>query len=324
MKCTLLLLALLLLTSCATVLNEDSRLIYFYSSKNLEKIKVKDSIYELPVQLNLARSKEDLKVVMVTDSTDLTYTIKAERDKKFLYLNLTGVLFAPVNYAVDLTNHKRFAYPKSVYLDPLSADGMLHEGVGLGREKRGKRRYFRYEPDTEKGDLFFYGTFSPINYMSFDLPDVSTRRSGTGIGLGEIGASFYYTSTDYISLGVGAYSTVAFIPVFNRNILYAYTIKVANFHQFNRLNVGYGVFFGGSKNKVETRAYNYNEELDSLEEGRHTTVGLVGSVNFEVIKNFHVGVSYKPSLYRVSVPKKKVSNHLLSLELTYKLKLRGK
>ncbi|WHT38676.1 hypothetical protein QNH98_17040 [Myroides sp. mNGS23_01] len=56
----------------------------------------------------------------------------------------------------------------------------------------------------------------------------------------------------------------------------------------------------------------------------HNTVGLLAAVNVEVVKNFHVGLSYKPSLYRVSAPKGHVNNHLLSLELTYKLKLRGK
>ena len=311
-------------TSCATILNKKEHSVYFYSQKNTETIRVKDAVYELPVHVQVQRAKEDLKVVLVTDSIDLNYTIKAELNKRFLYLNLTGVLFAPANYAIDLTNHKRFAYPKRVYLDPLSADGMVNAGRGLGGEKRGKRRYFRYEPDTKKGDIFFTGTFLPFNYMSLDLPEVSERKTGGGVGFGEVGFSYYYSDRNYISVGGGAYSTIFYISLLNKTILYAYTVKVANFHQFNRLNVGYGVFFGGSRNKVETRAINYDEKVDVVEEGRHTTVGLVGSVNFEVIKNFHVGVSYKPSLFRVSAPKKKISDHLLSVELTYKLNLRRK
>ncbi|MGS4344609.1 hypothetical protein ACKUSY_03210 [Myroides odoratus] len=313
-----------MLTSCATILNKEEHSVYFYSQKNNETIRVQDSLYNLPVLVQVQRAKEDLKVAMRTDSIDLNYTIKAELDKKFLYLNATGVLFAPANYLVDLTTSKRFAYPKSIYLGPLNADGMAEEGRGLGREKRGKRRYFRYEPDTEKGDVFFYGTLSPINYMSLDLPEVSERKTGAGVGLGEVGFSYYYSNRNYLSVGVGAYSTIFLIPIFNKTILYAYTVKIANFHQFNRLNIGYGVFFGGSKNKVETKAINYDETIDSVEEGRETTVGLVGNINFEVIKNFHVGVSYKPSIYRVSVPKMKVNNHLLNIELTYKLNLRRK
>ncbi|WP_060873493.1 hypothetical protein [Myroides odoratus] len=322
MKCTLLLLALLLLTSCATVLNEDSRLIYFYSSKNLEKIKVKDSIYELPVQLNLARSKEDLKVVMVTDSTDLNYTIKAHLDNKFLALNLTGLVFAPVNYAVDLTNHRRFEYPRTVYLDPMMADGMpiIQEEQML----KHRNKYINYKPNTKKGDIYFYGTFTPFNYMSFDIPGVlrEQKQEALGNGGGEVGFLYYYGANSYLSIGAGGYTSFMLLPILEDFLLYAYTIKVANFHQINRLNLGYGVFWGRNQNREDISENGYNRE--DIKVSSHNTVGLLAAVNFEVAKNFHVGLSYKPSLYRVSAPKGHVNNHLLSLELIYKLKLRGK
>lgn len=320
MKYFALLLLVLLLTSCATVLNKDLRSVYFYSQKNVETIKVKDSIYELPVQLNLPRAKEDLKVVMMTDSTDLNYTIKSQLDNKFIALNLTGLIFAPVNYAVDLTNHRRFEYPRIVYLDPMMADGMP-----LIEEQMPKRinKYMGYKPNTKKGEIYFYGTFTPYSYMSLDIPDVDDRQEGIGSGLGEIGFSYYYSNTSYLSVGAGLNTTIRILPILNDFILYAYTIKLANFHQINRLNVGYGVFWARNQRSEDVEVIGHGDK-DYVKINSHNTVGLVAAANVEVLKNFHIGLSYKPSLYRVSAPKGHVNNHLLSLELTYKLRLRSK
>lgn len=322
MKYLCLLVFLLMLTSCATVLNENHQSVYFYTSKNVEHIKLKDSVYELPVRINVPRAKEELKVVVVTDSTDLNYTIQSELSDRFRYLNLTGVFFAPVNYAVDLTNNRRFEYPKMVYLDPMKADGVLQDSSIKIADFSRNRKYSSYEPDTQKGDIYFYLTISPFSYLNVELPEANRKNEGVGTGFGEVGFSYYYTNRNYLSVGAGANTTMIIFPLYENNV-YAYTIKLANFHQFNRLNVGYGVFWGRNENKEYD--YDKNEIVeDPTIESSHSTVGLVAAVHFEVARNFHVGFSYKPSLYRISSPKKSINNHLLSVELTYKLRLRNK
>ena len=318
MKCTLLLLALLLLTSCATVLNEDSRLIYFYSSKNLEKIKVKDSIYELPVQLNLARSKEDLKVVMVTDSTDLNYTIKAHLDNKFLALNLTGLVFAPVNYAVDLTNHRRFEYPRIVYLDPMMADGMPIKEEEYFSNRRDK--YLNGKVGDKKGRLYLFGTIIPFNYTSLAIPGLVGTQKGIGTGVGELGFTYYHSKRSYLNLGAGLTTRMIFFPIVATGYSTAYTLTLSNFHQLDYLHLGYGAFWGHTRNSEDVGKNNHEMIVDN----NHYTVGVMVAAHLEVAKNFYIGFSYKPSLYRVSTPKEWVSNHVFNLELTYKLKLLGK
>lgn len=319
MKYTLLFLLPLFLTSCATILNKDSKPVYFYSQKNDETIKVKDSTYNLPVQLNLPRAKEDLQVVMVTDSTDLNYTIKAQLDKKFLGLNLIGLVMAPVNYAVDLTNHRRFEYPRIVYLDPMRADGMPTRQEEYGSNKR-RDKHFNRVPEAKKGNLYLFGTFIPLNYTYLDIPGVDGVRSEMGTGVGEVGFNYYYSNRSYLSLGAGLTTRMFLFPILIEGYSLAYTISLSNFYQIDALHLGYGAFWGHTENREDV---DQNDRVDR-KHNSHNTIGVMLAAHVEIGRNFYVGLSYKPSLYRVSAPKEWVSNHIVNLELTYKLKLRGK
>lgn len=332
MRNALLLLLALTLTSCATVFNKKSQVVYLYSTTNKESVKVRDSIYKLPLRLEVLRAKTDLNVTLLTDSIALDYTVKSNIDPKIIY-NLGGLIFAPIGFAVDLTNPKRFVYEKKIYLDPKDEKRVIGERsrhrIVYKFPKSGPRiktnreanTYFKDTMDTKKGDIYFYGTIALMNYLSFDLPKGGGRPSGYGYGYGGLGFSYYYTDKNYVSLGIGANSSIKFLPVFNDFILGAYTVKLENFHQFNRFNIGYGVFRGSNEYMVENEDYHHNVfKLKS----KQKVVGLVLSANLEVIKNLHVGLSYKSSLYEVGASKGWINNHAVSLEVMYKLRLRRK
>lgn len=323
MRYSLVLLLALTLTSCATVFNKKNQAIYLYSTTNKESVKVQDSVYKLPLRLEVLRSKKDMEVTLLTDSVALDYTVKSTVDGKIVY-NLGGLMFAPIGFVIDLTNPKRFVYPKQIYLDPNEDDRVI-DGSKKRKQKVEKMKYrvdkyFAYKPDTKKGDIYFNGTLALFNYLSFDLPKDGGKPTGFGMGYGGVGFSYYYTDKNYLSLDLTANNNIAFLPLFNDRILGSYTVKLENHHQFNRFTVGYGIFSGSNEFLVEEGDYNSVFDLES----KQKVVGLVLSTNLELIKNLHLGFSYKPALYEVGASKGWINNHVVSLEIMYKLRLRRK
>lgn len=112
MKYVLLVFAVLVLTSCATILNKEQQALHFYTDTNSESLKIKDVVYSLPTDVHITRSKENLTVNLLTDSLAVEYTILSEDDPVFLM----GNIFIPFGYIVDLKSDKRFCYKSKVYL----------------------------------------------------------------------------------------------------------------------------------------------------------------------------------------------------------------
>ncbi len=108
---------LLLLTSCATLLEEKTYDLDITTNLSHAKVKVYDSIYKLPNKVNVRRSNEDLELTLISDSLFLDYKVRSSLNPTFLYLNMAGLQFAPLGYAVDFTNKKRFYYGESIHLD---------------------------------------------------------------------------------------------------------------------------------------------------------------------------------------------------------------
>ena len=113
----LLMVAGLLCTSCATILKKKTYNVKVTSDLEHAQVKVADSIYMLPAKIKLERSNKELDITLISEELNIDYKVKPSPDPVFLYVNLSGTLFAPLNYAVDFTNHKRFYYGKKIHLD---------------------------------------------------------------------------------------------------------------------------------------------------------------------------------------------------------------
>jgi hypothetical protein len=93
--------------SCATIFTKKSYELELNSYSNT-KVQVYDSIYKLPTKLNVIRSKNNLPIILISDSLNKEFILKPSISPKFLYGNLSFVHFAPIGYLIDLTTVKRF------------------------------------------------------------------------------------------------------------------------------------------------------------------------------------------------------------------------
>lgn len=136
MKYVYLIFTVLALSSCATVMNEKVQMIHFYSDTNKENLKIKDSIYSLPLDIQIPRSREDLKVDVLTDSRAVEYTVLSEQDPLFVF----GNIIFPLGYIVDLNSDKRFYYKETIYLDYNNNTKFLGSKAAVYSKKRKSMR----------------------------------------------------------------------------------------------------------------------------------------------------------------------------------------
>ena len=111
----LLILSLLILTSCATIINSpDTKVRFFSREGTIPFILNNDSahIYHTDTVVRIQRSKEPLRVSIVGDSLPKTrYTVDSQLSSSYAIGNLF-TYFA--GYLIDLTNPKMYTYPGNI------------------------------------------------------------------------------------------------------------------------------------------------------------------------------------------------------------------
>jgi hypothetical protein len=137
----------LTLTSCATIFTKKSYDLKIDSSVH-GKVEIKDSVYKLPATVKVKRSKEDLTIKLIADTTTTHYTIRSAPNTHFVFFNLLWFELCPIAYLVDLTNQKRFYYGKSVYLNPYDTVRIIRPSAF-----KGFKNYFNKEYDGNKGKI---------------------------------------------------------------------------------------------------------------------------------------------------------------------------
>ncbi len=316
-----------LLTSCSTLLNHKTYKVNVSSNAPNAKVRVYDSIYDLPSKVEVERSKKELELELITDTEILNYKVKPVWDPKFVFVNLSGFIFAPVNYAVDLTNPKRFYYRKSIFLDTNDTIRTITpERITKGLEN-GFKRYFSTELSRQKGDLYVHLGLPFVNGFKFK-PEFEGSVNIVGMMGFTAGLDYYHTNKQFLSLRLSAVEDYnAPIPITDTpsetlNMpLSSVFVSLSNNHQFNRLSVGYGVAF--ARNMWE---FVYKKEYQFIimenKKSAHNAIGLVVPVHFTVFDNFNIGAIYRPTFYTFGHSTKFQYEHLLSLEFSYKVRIR--
>ena len=100
-------------TSCATLVLKKDYEVQISSNISEAKAEIQDSIYDLPAEIRIKRSKEDLAIKLFNDSLEKDFVVKAAPNGTFLYANLIYYPIFPLVYGIDFTNPKRFYYGKT-------------------------------------------------------------------------------------------------------------------------------------------------------------------------------------------------------------------
>lgn len=303
---------LLCLTSCATIFNSKEYQLKIHSNNTKAQAKVYDSIYKLPADVAVKRSKDDLKVTLITDSLNKEFTVKSRLSPEFRWGNIAMPIM-PIGYVTDLTNPKRFYYGKEIMLNDNDTVNIINEDL--------KKRY-----TTEKGqfNLLISIPYGNLFYMQPQNESSKTQAGFFGIS---IGAEYYYRDTKYVKFTAG--SSIDFLAPVPAPVTYdgaAEFITVYNFaltdnYRLNRFTLGYGLNYGIYKWRLNNNEYIFPSTVNEPRTRINHGLGIATNVYYQFSKAFFLGVVYNPT-FITTYPKTEFNyQHVISLELQWKIKL---
>ncbi|WP_298515446.1 hypothetical protein [uncultured Kordia sp.] len=315
-----LILTSVLFSSCSTILKSKTYTLKVTSDLENAKVKTKDSIYELPSYIKVERSKNDLNLTLVSDTLSLDYAVKSSPHQTFVFWNLIGTIVAPLYYAIDLTNDKRFHYGDHVYLNSKDTIRVLKPPF-----LKSWKDFFAEKHPRSKGDFNVSISIPYVNSFSYNL-DGFGNRSSTGFFGASAGLEYFYKSNKYIGVKyAGAIDFFVPIPVSpggeTRERFSTTFFEVTDNFKFGRLNVGYGLNYTHN-------TWRFKEEIDTENEfdviRKSKSFGITANTYFQLGRSFFIGVIYRPTFYTIKPTTGFQYEHLISLDFAWKIPLRKK
>lgn len=287
-----------LLSSCATLLNGKHTKVKVYTPEPTSII-VKDTtdiVYDsksTKTVLHLERSKEDVEILVDGHSLILDSRLSGT-----FWLNLSGAvnLYGLVGFIIDMTNSKRFAYQKIIYVQPTDSIPIIYS----------------YRPQNHKGEVHF-NLAGPLAINGFRYQPFNGRppeRSGGMWGY-KVGVDYYHAPRQYFNFTFKTGTNIVFLrPTTDMG---AINMSLSNNHKIKRLALGYG--FNYALNIV-----NFNTPDGRTI--RHTethNLGLVFSSYYQTGINFYIGMDYRPTFIRLGDLQPSQYEHVIGLDFIWKI-----
>lgn len=312
MKQTLIILAIsLLFTSCATILNRNWINSTIYTTAPSVIVFNTDTVKTIgnKAQLKLEREKKIVEIIAITDSLEKKVLINPKSSIAFysnIYFNYG------IGMLVDRANPKRYTYPHRIYINSSDTIG----------------RSFGHGHANNKGELLLHLSLPYIN--SFHLtPENEGTKTNTGFWGFTAGLDYYHSKNQFINFSVSAV-TDFFVPVpaavdisGEYELMASKYLSISNNHKIRRFSLGYGLSY--SRNFW---AFIYSDRFGAPPPSRdpvnknNITLGLIFPSYFQIGENFNIGVVYRPTFYRPDLLNKFAYEHLISLDLAWKIRLK--
>lgn len=314
MKQTIIILAIsILITSCATVLNRSHEKVKVYTTEPSTIIHKYDTIKTVnnKVNLRVERKKELLPIVATTDSITKTIEIKP-RNSLAYWLNIYPTPLFWTGFLIDKKNPKRYSYPKRVYINSTDTTS----------------KYYRYSQSDNKGEFHLHFSLPWVNFFSLK-PQGEAYKANVGFWGFSIGLDYYHSTNQFINLGATGVMDF-FIPFpaavdfsGEYELMSSWFISVSNNHKLGRFSVGYGLSYGRN-----TWSLNYSDWGDPLPPTRdpvtksYYSFGFVFPAYFQLGERFNLGLVYRPTFYRPFLSEKFAFEHLLSIDVAWKIRIK--
>jgi len=294
----------LLLSSCASILNNIVQKVAINSDKRIEVVSVDSSLKILDHNefFYVVRSRNPLRVNLKIDGKDSTILLKSHNSVAF-WANID--FNYGVGMLVDLKNPKRFAYPKRTYLN--IKDAKVYEN--------------RFAP-TLKGTINWNIAIPYVN--SFNIKTTGMNKNLAGFWGFETGLDYYYKDNRFLSFNAGA-ATNFLVPVpapvdiFGENQtssgLY---LNLRNNYDVGRFTLGYGL----SYSKLYWQITNNSDSTFIPQSKSNSAFGISLNSSYRFGESFRLGLLYQP--YFFSSEKKFTTDYQyqISIELIWKIPLR--
>ena len=292
----------ILLTSCATIVNQQHKYVTVHTTEPSSIILGQDTINTIDnkAHLRVQRKDELLSIVATTDS--LTKSVSIEPKKSIMYWS--NILFnCGIGMLVDMNNPKRYAYPDKIYIN--SADA--------------KDSYSIYGQASNKGELYLHFSLPSINHFLMTTENEGTKAK-MGIGGVTLGLDYYHSAKQFVHFGLSAF----YGGISNRKndshleYLSSAYISLSNNHKIGRFSIGYGLSFAENiYSKLTWFFWFIPEEWES-----HNALGLIFPSYFQLGEHFNIGLIYRPTFYRPNMTDKFAYEHLISIDFAWKVRVK--
>lgn len=320
-KFRILILVLLFFTSCSTLFVNKNHEVYISSNPSMSQIQLKDSVYDLPLYLNIERSKEDLYVKLIADTLTKNYIMKPSLTSSFLYGNLAWNFVCPAAYLIDSYSPKKFYYGKYIYLD-------LYDTITIIEHKPSKiySDYFSNVKETNPGHINLNFTFPLINNF-YVYPENEPLKSKTGsLGI-SLGLDYFYKKRKFINFSASAVMDVSTIAeqldYVDEESLRSLSFNLTDNFKPGRFSFGYGInysihsWYHSYYDQIETPSPIHNSETKTKQ-----SIGLTVNGYHRIWKNLHVGIEYRPTFINVSPELNFKYEHVLSFGMAFRIRIK--
>ena len=310
----------LLLTSCATIFSKKNYQIQIQSNAENAKVKIYDSIYNLPASVSVKRSKNDLTIVFINDTVSKNHILKSRISPKFIVGNL--FFYPPFSYLIDFNNEKRFYYGKMIFIDIKDTSKVIKR---MSFQKKVHYAIAKNYQD-QKGKFKLTVSIPWIN--SFYFPSTAAfNKSSTGfLGISG-GLDYFYKKNKFLAFNASAITDFFVpipVPVSYREMEWYQSVNysISDNYNLNRFTYGYGISYAIHN----WRYYNQNEENEFstaiVEIDRKTyNFGFLVNGYYQLSDNFYVGLVYKPTIFQINSGSNFKYEYTLSLDLSWKINL---
>lgn len=312
-KTAFLVIVILVLSSCATVLNHTTKTIYITTTTPANVIVNKDTLktFEDKVPIWVKRQPKDLKITVFNDSVTKEVSIKPRNSFAF-WLNAYPTPLLWTGFLIDRKNPKRYTYPTRIYFDM----------------KDTTNTYLSYDPRSKKGEIDLRISLPHINNFLLKPDNESNYKFNTGFWGLTVGLDYYHSARQFINLSATGVMDF-FLPVPAAvdmagyyEIMNSTYISVSNNHKIKNFTLGYGLCYVKNTWNLNYSDWGQTEPPTRQPVSKsNNAIGFIFPAYYMPTENFFIGVVYRPTLFRLSTENPFKYEHLISIDFGWKLKL---
>jgi len=299
------LLLVLILNSCATILNESTTKLNIYSNKPT-RLTVDNNTYNFDnkCQIIVQRKKDTLILYAESDSLKKTIKLKSKNslayDANIFYTYGLGCI-------IDRKNPKRYTYQNDVFIDYNSHNDQPS----------------RFGP-ANKGQINLNLSWPGINNLIL-RPQNESYKSSIGILGISAGLDYFYKENKFINVTASAV-TDSFVAEyasgewdFMSSVYYSLTDNI----NFKRFTLGYGLNYS-----INTWDHRYYYGFDAPPPKHDPVVKSNKSLGFTINsyyrigRYFNIGLIYRPTFIRINPNTELNYEHLISLDFLWKWRIK--
>lgn len=298
---------LFLNSSCASIFNGRHTTTKIYTTRASKIIFNSDTIktFANKAKIKLQRNNYSIPIIIATDSLEKRIFVKAENSFNY-YCN---ILTYGIGFLIDRNEAKRYSYPKRIFINSLDT----------------LSRYFRYDQDDKKGQWQLHLSLPHINNFLL-RPENEPVKSNTGFWGISLGMDYYYHNKGFTNISASVVSDF-FVPIpaavdiiGEYELMTSRFLSLSNNHKIKRFSFGYGLSYSLNTWDLQFHdLFNPPPPIRPPVKKSKEAFGLVFSSYYQVGKSFNVGLMYRPSFWQLGSRQPVQYEHLMSLDLAWKL-----